>query len=578
MVFLRRIYFLNLGFGSKYGSEEKLLQRLLAIDVLLLAGSFLYVVYDFFHDFILSGGYRAEDLPVFLLFLTSVFSLFLYRRKFFFTGKVLTAFGPQIFVFGCAYMGVQQGEYFFWLPLVLSGFSVFPVLIFDQKKEREWLIAALAFNLLIFIFYDVILLHNADQKFIDTYAMSGGTALFYKSMQIVLYVFLVSLLYYVVRVNNHQQLLCERVNKSLSRERDRLDLLNTEILAQRNAMNKAASILITDENGNIQSANRNFCEITGYTLKELIGKNPRIFKSGYHNDEFYRGLWNTIKCGKIWSGEIKNKRRDNSYYWLDTTIAPLYNKDNKQTGFLAIRFDCTKRKMFEEELVKLNNEKENILYAIAHDLKNPLNNLLSLVHMFKREVLDENRKKESYELIINDCKFSLRLIDQLLEAGKLETFNEKLSKESVALKDLIQRSVVQFEEVVKKKRLKIKKKLPDISHIVHVDINKFESAVNNLINNAIKFTPEGGEVVITAKKNKNDNTEISIIDTGIGIPDEQLPLIFDKFSKASRPGTNGEKSNGLGLWIVKRIVELHGGEINVFSKVNAGTEVRLTIP
>ena len=577
MEFLKGIYFLNLGFGSKYGSEEKILQRLFVINIILLCGSFLYVIFDFVNDFLLNGGYKQGDLPVLLLFASSLFSLILYKRGFFFADKLLTVYAPQIFVFGCAYFDMVHGEYFLWLPLVLLGFSVFPVLIFDLKKEKGWLIAAVVFNLLYMVFYDRILFLKADPQYLETYAVLSANAAFYKSVQIVLYIFLMILLYFVIRVNYHQQLLCERINKSLSRERDRLDDLNAEILAQRNAMNKAASILVTDVNGSIQSANKNFCEITGYSLRELIGKNPRIFKSGYHSDEFFADMWKTIKSGEIWSGEIKNKRKDNSYYWLDTTIAPLYDKNGGQTGYLAMRFDCTKRKLFEEELMKLNKEKEHILYAIAHDLKNPLTNLLTILRLMKMNALDENQKEDSYKLIINDCKYSLKLINQLLEVGRLESLKGEMHKKSVNIKKLIQNSLDQFNDIIREKNLHVKVKYSKFINHVHVDVNKFENALNNLIFNAIKFTPDGGEIMITAEKNA-DHTEIKIIDNGIGISEKLLPYIFDKFSKASRPGTNGEKSNGLGLWIVKRIVELHGGEIKVFSKENAGTKIELSLP
>lgn len=578
MSFLKEIYFLNLGFGNKYGSDEKILQRLLVIDILLFLGSFLYVVYDFVYDFLIKGGYGIEDLPVFLLFLCSTICLVLYRYKFFLAGKFLTAFLPQIFIFGCAYFGVRLGEYFFWLPLVLLGISVFPVLIFDQKNEKKWLIFAVIFNLIYLLFYDRILLHEADPQYINSYAVLSNNAVFYKSVQVVLYIFLISLLYYVIRVNNHHQLICERVNSSLSRERDRLDFLNAEIQAQRNAINKAASLLVTDENGNIKSANRNFCRITGYSIKELIGKNPRILNSGYHDDAFFENLWKTIKSGNIWSGEMKNKRKDDSFYWLDTTIAPLYDREKKQTGFLAIRFDCTKRKLYEEEFLKLNEEKENILYAIAHDLKNPMTNLLAMIQLMKSNALNEKQKRESYELIINDCSYSLKLINQILEAGKLENLKNGLKKESVSLNELIQKSLDQFDSIIGEKRLKINRNLSDFAQLVYVDVDKFESAMKNIIYNAIKFNPIGGEILVETSKKGDNKTEIKISDTGIGISDQQLPYIFDKFSKASRLGTCGEKSNGIGLWIVKRIVELHEGEISILSKVNVGTQVKVIIP
>ncbi len=578
MTLLKKVYFLNLGFGNKYGKDEKLRQRLLIINIILLTGSFLYIIYDFFQDFILKGYYGIDNITVILLLLNSIFSLILYKKKRYLADKLLTAFLPQLFVFSCAYIGVGHGEFFYWFPLVILGLSILPVLMFDLKAERFWLITAAAYNFIILIFHEDLLLRTADGHFMETYASMSINAGFYKSVQIVLYLFLNLLLYIVIRVNNHQEILCERANKSLARERDRLDYLNAEILAQRNAMNKAASILVTDENGNIQAANRNFCRITGYSLKELMGKNPRIFNSGYHSKKFFREMWQTIKSGNIWSGEIKNKHKDNTYYWLDTTIAPVYNRENKQTGFLAIRFDCTKRKIYEEELVKLNKEKENILYAIAHDLKNPLVNLIAMLQLTKKKAVRGDEIAKGFELMENDCNYSLKLIEQLLEVGRLENMHQEIKTEPVDLKLIVQHCIDQFQEIIDKKRIKVKKKFSKLKRTIRVDIDKFENVINNLLYNAIKFTPEGGEVLISTDLKDDNKTEIKIVDTGIGIPEEQLPYIFDKFTKAGRPGTNGEKSSGLGLWIVKRIIELHNGEIHIFSKVDAGTEVEVILP
>ncbi len=578
MKLLEEIYFLNLGFGNKYDNDQKIVQRLLIIDIILFLGSFLYVIFDFIFDFVIKGSYGISNLSIFLLLLNSIICLVLYKQKIYLLEKLLTAFIPQILIFGCAFFGMQAGEQFFWLPLVLLGLSVFPIFIFNHKKESKWLILAVIFNLLYMSFYDRILLMGADTQFTELYAALNVNIVFYKSVQIVLYILLIGLLYYVIRVNSHHQLICERVNKSLSRERDNLDYLNAEIQAQRNAINRAASLVITDENGNIQSANKNFCDLSGYSVKELIGKNPRIMKSGYHDDAFFTDLWKTIKGGEIWRGEIKNKRKDNSHYWLDTTIAPLYSRNNKQTGFLAIRFDCTRRKHYEEKLLNLNEEKENILYAIAHDLKNPIINMVALVKLIKKKLLNEEQQEESYELMLKDCKYSVELINQLLEAGKLENEKDGLKKSAVDVKNLLQRSIVQFDEAIKKKHLRVKMNLSNTPPLVEVNEEKFLRAISNLIHNAIKFTPNEGKISIEAITKPDGKLEIHIIDTGIGISGKKLPKVFDKFSKVSRPGTNGEKSNGLGLWIVNEIIEMHGGEIKISSKENLGTHVIVSLP
>ncbi len=119
-----------------------------------------------------------------------------------------------------------------------------------------------------------------------------------------------------------------------------------------NALNENSVVAITDKNGIITYANKKFCELSKYPLSELIGKNHRILKSGFHPPEFYHNMWNTISHGKIWKGNVKNKAKDNSYYWVKTTIFPIMNNDGKITEYVSIRVDITEQIKKQEQLNK----------------------------------------------------------------------------------------------------------------------------------------------------------------------------------------------------------------------------------
>ena len=192
--------------------------------------------------------------------------------------------------------------------------------------------------------------------------------------------------------------------------------------------------------------------------------------------------------------------------------------------------------------------------------------------------MTKEEEEEIFGLMSKNCDHSTNLISELLEIGRLEDEDYVLEKEVVDLNLFLEKLLEQFEQTTIRKSLKIAKTFENNLNNIKINEKEFIHVIYNLISNAIKFTPVGGEINIKTKAVVNNKVSIEISDTGIGISKELLPIIFDKFSKARRKGIEGEKSTGLGMWIVKHIIKLHGGEISVRSRENEGTAFTILLP
>lgn len=379
-----------------------------------------------------------------------------------------------------------------------------------------------------------------------------------------------------------------------------LESINKDISDYKFALDESSIVAVTDENGVIQHVNRNFCRISKYTKDELIGQDHRIISSGYHPKSYIRGLWTTITSGNIWKGELKNRAKDGTIYWVDTTIVPFVNEEGKPYKYLAIRSDITKRKLAEERILKLNEELESKVIArtleltsslereqamsgmksrfvsmASHEFRTPLTTImssLSLVETYSSPEQEEKRKKHT-ERIKSSVRNLTGILNDFLSLEKLEQGKVEIVSEEVDLCDFAAEILEEVNGMLKTRQHISLTCTGD--KVVTIDKKILKNIMLNLLSNAIKYSGEGKEIKLVAEVTPAQ-ISINITDQGIGIPPEEQKNMFTTFFRAYN--TTNIQGTGLGLNIVKRYLELLNGTITFVSMPGEGTTFSVTIP
>ncbi len=349
----------------------------------------------------------------------------------------------------------------------------------------------------------------------------------------------------------------------------------------------SATIVITDTDGKIEYANPFFLKTTGYTLKQAKGENPKILKSGHTTDAEYKELWNTIISGKTWQGEFINIKKNKEKYWEKAIISPVINDTGKIINYIAIKEDITEKKKAEQDLkdseAKLresNQTKDKFFSIISHDLKNPFNTILGFSNILLENHKEYNTEKRDklIKSVNNSAKNAFKLLENLLTWSRSQSGAIKYSPEELHLKILLFEIMFDLYGQAEAKGITI---LDDVSEneLIFADKNMIATVLRNLISNAIKFSNNGGSIIISSKKQENSNfIEISVADTGVGIQKIRIDDLFRIDKNTSTQGTENEKGTGLGLILCKEFIEKHGGKIRAESKIEKGSKFIFSIP
>ena len=272
--FFKRFYFFNFDLLPTYSNEQKRIQRLKVINFFLVFALFVFVVNDAVLAILKIQPYTFEKYPILIFWIISLIALWLTKKGKYLASKLIVLFSFLLFISTYALTGYIIGEHFLWQPIALLGLSIIPFLVLDLRKERGWLLLFFLLFLFYTIFHDQIMMAGSDDRFRRLFTHLNTTPFIYNAVRIIIYLFLTSIIYYSIRLNEHQQLLTERINQSLLETTNHLETLNAELQAQRNAINKSASLIIADYRQKLSPPMIIFSLFQGIPSGSCRGKTP----------------------------------------------------------------------------------------------------------------------------------------------------------------------------------------------------------------------------------------------------------------------------------------------------------------
>lgn len=348
---------------------------------------------------------------------------------------------------------------------------------------------------------------------------------------------------------------------------------DNELSYYKHALDQSSIVAITNQKGIITHVNENFCKISKYSQEELLGQDHRIINSGHHSKEFIKEIWTTIANGKIWKGELKNKAKDGTFYWVDTTIIPFLDQKGKPYQYVAIRSDITDKKKGEEEIKKMlikaeyhNKQLIDFCNIISHNLRAPLVNISMLLD-FMEETEKEDEKVEAFQRIRPVVNHINEIFNKLVESLQVKQ-DLKIQSEKLDFRKCIEKSLIDFQTQIKEYNITVEIDCNEASTVYYPE-KYLDSIFSNLISNAIKYRSPDRNLVLKIKtKQINNDIHLSIEDNGLGI---NLKRHKDSIFKIRRTFHKHPDAKGLGLFMTKTQIDAMNGEIWVESQELIGS-------
>ena len=351
--------------------------------------------------------------------------------------------------------------------------------------------------------------------------------------------------------------------RSMARERQSLKRLEDTTYA----LDQAAIVATTDVDGRITFANDKFCEISKYARHELIGRTHRIINSGFHPPEFFAHLWATISAGTVWRGEIRNRAKDGSFYWVDTTIVPFLDGRGRPHQYMAIRYDITERKSSEATLREQASLARlgKMAAIVAHEVRNPLAAMRGALQIVGGRMDAASQERA----VIGDVVGRIDALSDIVQDLLLFARPLQPRLAPIPLRALVQETTELLGHDPQFAGVTARIEVPDV--VCLADRGQLRIVLLNLLVNSAQAMQGRGQIHASATRTETALT-LRIGDEGPGLTSEVVQRMFEPFFTTKHQGT------GLGLVTARKILEAHNGTLELENAPHGGAIATVTLP
>ena len=390
-------------------------------------------------------------------------------------------------------------------------------------------------------------------------------------------------------VQHHRDHLQELVQQKTDDLQGSMELAQralSDLQQQKFVLDQHASVTMTDVAGCITYANDKFCEISGYTREEVLGREHIFLNSGHHPHGFFKQMFETIARGAVWRGEVCNRAKDGHLYWVDTTVAAFMGEDGKPREYIGVRTDISNRKRAEEAAQAANQAKSEFLANMSHELRTPMTGVVGMVDILQQTELQPEQQR-MLETVHKSSLSLLAILNDILDLSKIEA--GKMSMESLPthLREVAEDVAQLLSPNLTSRAIDLLIFVdPELPHWVMCDPTRLRQVLLNLLGNAVKFSAEKqgrpGRVMLSVTPcslvNGLPGVRLSVSDNGIGMSAQALDNLYKPFTQADESTARKFGGTGLGLSITQRLVKLMGGQISAQSELGEGSTFSVELP